>query len=72
MGYVIAEHLSARQQIQECSEISTLVCTYVRFLSVTEPHIYIYIYICGSVTLRKRTTTGTLIRRSRVLLMALL
>ena len=33
-----------------------------------------YIYICGSVTLRnaiiKRTTTGTLIRRPRVLLMA--
>ena len=51
-----------RQLIRECSEKSTLVC------------IYNYIYICGSVTLRnaiiKRTTTGTLIRRPRVLLMA--
>ena len=58
--YIIAEHLSARQLIQECSEISTLVC------------IYIYIYICGSVTLKnaKCMTTGTLIRRPHVLLMA--
>ena len=60
--YIIAEHLSARQLIRECSEISTLVC------------IYIYIYICGSVTLKnaiiKHTTTGMLIRRPCVLLMA--
>ena len=26
---IIAEHLSARQLIRECSEISTLVCIYI-------------------------------------------
>ena len=50
---IIAEHLSARQLIRECSEISTLVC--------------IYIYRNAII---KRMTTGTLIRRPRVLSMA--